>query len=147
MRLLNVDTGELESFLGPDRPRYGSFLHMSNLDVGADMNITAILSHTWGTGEVLFSDIKDISFKTSSAAQAKSAYAKVVNTCRQVATLPLNLHYCWIDTCCIDKDSSAELSEAINSMFAWYSEATVCFAYLEDIETSSVKEDLPNARW
>ncbi|KAH6714351.1 hypothetical protein BKA61DRAFT_632289 [Leptodontidium sp. MPI-SDFR-AT-0119] len=28
--------------------------------------------------------------------------------------------YIWIDTCCIDKTSSAELSEAINSMFRWY---------------------------
>ena len=25
--------------------------------------------------------------------------------------------YVWIDTCCIDKTSSAELSEAINSMY------------------------------
>ncbi|KAH8654031.1 hypothetical protein BGZ60DRAFT_435868 [Tricladium varicosporioides] len=28
--------------------------------------------------------------------------------------------YIWIDTCCIDKSSSAELSETIDSMFAWY---------------------------
>lgn len=38
----------------------------------------------------------------------------------------------WIDTCCIDKTSSAELSEAINSMFAWYRNAQVCYAYLSD---------------
>ena len=40
---------------------------------------------------------------------------------------------CWIDTCCIDKSSSSELSEAINSMFRWYKNATVCYAYLSDI--------------
>ncbi|KAK4183098.1 hypothetical protein QBC35DRAFT_518450 [Podospora australis] len=42
--------------------------------------------------------------------------------------------YVWIDTCCIDKTSSAELSEAIDSMYRWYQEATVCYAYLADVE-------------
>jgi hypothetical protein len=36
----------------------------------------------------------------------------------------------------IDKTSSAELSEAINSMFRWYQEAEVCYAYLADVPTS-----------
>ena len=40
------------------------------------------------------------------------------------------------DTNCIDKSSSAELSEAINSMFVWYRDAVVCYAYLEDVEPS-----------
>jgi hypothetical protein len=48
--------------------------------------------------------------------------------------------YIWIDTCCIDKSSSAELSEAINSMYRWYEESEVCYAYLEDVE-----EDYENA--
>lgn len=39
----------------------------------------------------------------------------------------------WIDSCCIDKSSSAELSEAINSMFDWYRLADVCYVYLEDV--------------
>ncbi|KXT08080.1 hypothetical protein AC579_3801 [Pseudocercospora musae] len=38
--------------------------------------------------------------------------------------------HAWIDTCCVDKSSSAELSEAINSMFKWYEAASVCYAYL-----------------
>ena len=41
--------------------------------------------------------------------------------------------YCWIYTCCIDKTSSAELSEAINSMYQWYKDAHICYAYLEDL--------------
>jgi hypothetical protein len=41
----------------------------------------------------------------------------------------------WIDTCCINKTSSAELSEAINSMFGWYERAEVCYAYLSDAFT------------
>jgi len=44
------------------------------------------------------------------------------------------MRYLWIDTCCIDKSSSAELSEAINSMYRWYEESNVCYAYLEDVE-------------
>lgn len=39
-----------------------------------------------------------------------------------------------MDTCCIDKKSSAELSEAINSMYGYYAESTHCYVYLEDIE-------------
>ena len=39
----------------------------------------------------------------------------------------------WVDTCCINKSSSAELSEAINSMFQYYSEARICYAYLQDV--------------
>ena len=48
-------------------------------------------------------------------------------------TLRDHLEYIWIDTCCIDKSSSAELSVAINSMFAWYQNADVCYAYLKDV--------------
>jgi hypothetical protein len=43
------------------------------------------------------------------------------------------LRYIWIDTCCIDKSSSAELSEAINSMYGWYEGSVVCYAYIEDV--------------
>lgn len=58
----------------------------------------------------------------------------------------------WVDTCCIDKTSSAELSEAINSMFRWYQEATCCFALLEDVEANleadgGVGEDFEGSRW
>jgi hypothetical protein len=105
----------------------------------------AILSHTWGNEEVLFSDIKDVSYDKSSTASAKLGYSKLINACQKAKEFSLD--YCWIDTCCIDKDSSAELSEAINSMFAWYSDATVCFAYLEDVQCASVDVDLPNSRW
>ncbi|KAI6128730.1 hypothetical protein EDD16DRAFT_1547849 [Pisolithus croceorrhizus] len=40
----------------------------------------------------------------------------------------------WIDTCCIDKRSSAELSEAINSMYRWYRNSRVCYTYLHDVD-------------
>ncbi|KAH9848157.1 hypothetical protein C2E23DRAFT_845605 [Lenzites betulinus] len=41
--------------------------------------------------------------------------------------------YLWIDSCCINQSSSAELSEAINAMYRWYEIAVVCYAYLADV--------------
>ncbi|PVH68226.1 HET-domain-containing protein [Cadophora sp. DSE1049] len=49
------------------------------------------------------------------------------------------LEYFWVDTCCIDKSSSAELSEAINSMFRWYHKAAKCYVYLSDVSTGERK--------
>ena len=40
-------------------------------------------------------------------------------------------------SCCIDKTSSAELSEAINSMWQWYENAEVCVVYLPDVPAIS----------
>ncbi|CAG8978176.1 hypothetical protein HYALB_00011492 [Hymenoscyphus albidus] len=54
------------------------------------------------------------------------------------------LRYIWVDTCCIDKTSSAELSEAINSMFLWYRNAEVCYAYLSDVDEDS---ELSGSLW
>lgn len=50
----------------------------------------------------------------------------------------------WVDTCCIDKSSSAELSEAINSMFAWYRNAKICYVFLAD---TSGRESMGSSRW
>ena len=63
------------------------------------------------------------------------------------------MKYAWVDTCCIDKSSSAELSESINSMFKWYRQATTCYAYLEDVDThdpadfKSPDSSLSKSRW
>ncbi|KAK4221559.1 het domain protein [Podospora fimiseda] len=106
MHLLNTATYQLESVLHPKQ--------------------YAILSHIWGYGEVTFDDMKDIS-----AASQKPGWEKIKNTCRLV--VERGIQYAWIDTCCIDKSSSAELSEAINSMFRWYKESTVCHVYLSGL--------------
>ncbi|KAI0140473.1 HET-domain-containing protein [Xylariaceae sp. FL1272] len=85
----------------------------------------AVLSHTWSDGEVSLQDISNL----SSTAELPG-YRKITQTCARA--LQQGIEYAWIDTCCIDKSSSAELSEAINSMFAWYRDATVCYAWLSD---------------
>jgi len=95
----------------------------------------AILSHTWGQDEVSFNDLEDLS-----NASKKQAFSKVEYTCREARAR--GLQYSWIDTCCIDKRSSGELSEAINSMFNWYQKAAVCFIYLDDLDVARAKEKL-----
>ncbi|KAL1945062.1 hypothetical protein VTO73DRAFT_2682 [Trametes versicolor] len=47
----------------------------------------------------------------------------------------------WSDACCIDKTSSAELSEAINSMYEWYRLSDMCYVYLEDVPDDDVPTD------
>jgi hypothetical protein len=61
----------------------------------------------------------------------KSGYDKIKRCC-EVASMD-GFEYVWVDTCCIDKTSSAELSEAINSMYRWYGQAEVCYTYLSDV--------------
>ncbi|CAE7033472.1 HET domain containing protein [Pyrenophora teres f. teres] len=79
----------------------------------------AILSHTWDEGqEVTFDDL-------FCAQQAKHN----------------NLHYFWIDTCCIDKSNNSELSEAIASMFPWYKNAMRCYVYLSNVSSRACEED------
>jgi hypothetical protein len=87
----------------------------------------AILSHTWdGYHEVSFQE-----FAYLNTAREKAGFAKIARTCKLAREN--GLKYAWVDTCCIDKSSSAELSEAINSMFAWYKGAEVCYVYLSDL--------------
>jgi hypothetical protein len=87
----------------------------------------AILSHSWGVKEILFQDIQGSHDKI----KTKAGYVKVQRCCAQAASG--GFEYIWIDTCCIEKMNSAELSEAINSMFRWYRDAVECFAYLVDV--------------
>ncbi|KAI9066080.1 HET-domain-containing protein [Trametes sanguinea] len=93
----------------------------------------AILSHVWQSEEQSFQDIKRLEADNVSIDDERVC-AKIrgcVRTAREHG-----FDWVWIDTCCIDKTSSAELQEAINSMFRWYSEARICFAYLADVPSS-----------
>jgi hypothetical protein len=93
----------------------------------------AILSHTWSLdgGEVTFKDISE------GTATNKAGYTKI-SFCGEKAASH-GLQYFWVDTCCIDKSSSAELQEAINSMFQWYRNAAKCYVYLSDVWISERK--------
>jgi hypothetical protein len=101
----------------------------------------AILSHTWGADdeEVTFNDLED---KTGAD---KIGYAKL-RFCANQARKD-GLEYFWVDTCCINKQSSAELSEAINSMYNWYQGAKLCYVYFNDVEKSKWKKSISKSRW
>jgi hypothetical protein len=90
----------------------GEFCSLIDFDFGVDIPRYAILSYTWGKEEVT-KDMMD-----DGTAKRKPSYGKI-RFCGEQARRD-NLQYFWIDTCCIDKSSSAELQEAINSMFRWY---------------------------
>ncbi|RMY97404.1 hypothetical protein D0862_08084 [Hortaea werneckii] len=110
---------------------------------GEEIPPFAVLSHTWSRDpddEVLFADIKN------GTAATKSAYWKVQDAIK-VAMLD-GYGYLWIDTCCIDKTSSVELSEAINSMYSYYAAAQKCYAFLADVGSSEGdRHCFTQARW
>ncbi|KAI0196140.1 heterokaryon incompatibility protein-domain-containing protein [Xylaria flabelliformis] len=118
MRLLNTTTFQLE-------------IHNDN-------NLKyAILSHTWGEDEILFEDVQHPSSWIN-----KRGGSKVFHCCARAQAD--GYKYIWIDTCCIDKSSSAELSEALNSMFHWYAESEVCYAFLSDAKKGN---PITGCRW
>ncbi|KAI1821624.1 hypothetical protein F4861DRAFT_451213 [Xylaria intraflava] len=119
MWLINVKTKTLEAFVDDSKP----------------IPPYAILSHTWGP------DHEEISFQGLRDGKRKAGLGryKFDKCCSQA--ISDGFAYAWIDTCCIDKTNSTELSEAINSMFKWYENAQVCYAYLNDVDG---REDLQN---
>ena len=110
MRLLQTKTRQFEEFFDSQVPRY------------------AILSHRWGAHEVSLKEMR------KGTALHKSGMAEIDNFCRLAAARGFD--WAWIDTCCIDKRSSAELSEAINAMFKWYQRSDECYVHLSDVEYS-----------
>ncbi|KAF2866688.1 heterokaryon incompatibility protein-domain-containing protein [Massariosphaeria phaeospora] len=120
MWLLHTTTLHLHEFFGANTPPY------------------AILSHTWGSGELVFQDVPLATPATaalhdlelSPALKGKPGFDKVARFCAFVKKWH---DYAWVDTCCIDKRSSAELSEAVNSMYKWYRDAQICIVYLADV--------------
>ncbi|KAJ9614125.1 hypothetical protein H2200_002261 [Cladophialophora chaetospira] len=87
----------------------------------------AVLSHTWGADEeeVTFEDVQHGNYKQ------KAGYDKLQFCGKQAQSD--GLRYFWVDTCCIDKSSSADLQEAITCMFRWYRDSTKCYVFLADV--------------
>lgn len=94
--------------------------------------VYAILSHVWRAEEQSFQELFAIIQECKAAGENPRDYVddKIRKCCQWAEAHGFKL--LWMDSCCIDKSSSAELSEAINSMFMWYKQATVCYAYLRD---------------
>lgn len=107
MRLLNTDSLQFREFFDHCIPSY------------------AILSHRWGSDEATFQDFE------RGKQQSRGGFPKIRGCCQLAKEQ--GHEWAWIDTCCIDKKSSAELTEAINSMYKWYRSAQVCYVYMTDV--------------
>ncbi|RFU81844.1 ankyrin repeat-containing domain [Trichoderma arundinaceum] len=114
MRLLKTDKYEIQEFDQDRIPQY------------------AILSHRWGREELTLQDVEG-------GVTTKEGFKKVQQCC--VRAKADGFDYVWIDTCCINKTSSAELSEAINSMYLWYHQSDRCYAYMADVPSKCTIEE------
>lgn len=123
MRLIDIRSGQLVEYVGDKVPPY------------------AILSHTWEEGEeVTYQEFAD------RLNPHKKGWRKIWKACDLAKEHGVS--YVWIDTNCIDKSSSAELSEAINSMYRWYQRSKVCFAFLSDwTEDMDGADSMRHCRW
>ncbi|KAF7549963.1 hypothetical protein G7Z17_g6029 [Cylindrodendrum hubeiense] len=111
----------------------------------------AILSHRWGDEEVTLQDVQALrgswaaldDDEENALITSKITSKKGFNKLAKSAELARRngFDYIWADTCCIDKTNSAELTEAINSMYQWYEAADVCYAYLVDVKPA-FEEDM-----
>ncbi|EIW54526.1 HET-domain-containing protein, partial [Trametes versicolor FP-101664 SS1] len=111
MRLLNTGTLRIMHFPNPDtHPPY------------------AILSHVWQGDEASYQDIHALRAHPNPLSVAPEKVRRFCAFARAEG-----YEWAWLDACCIDKTSSSELSEALNSMFRWYQDAVVCYAYLHDV--------------
>ena len=123
MRLLNVYTLEFGEY-SEDVPKY------------------AIASHRWKAG--IEATIKDVRNKRNTD---KDGYGKVDGFAKYVRENMCDVEWLWIDTCCVNQDSSQEVTEAVNSMFRWYSNAEVCFAYLADVSDAKNEREFRGSEW
>lgn len=109
MRLLHAKDHYFDEFFDDNCPDY------------------AILSHRW------FDQKQELTYRdfVDGKKRDTKGYHKIMATCGKA--LAHKYDWIWVDTCCIDKTSSAELTEAINSMFRWYQNAKECYVYLFDV--------------
>ncbi|KAL4070169.1 heterokaryon incompatibility protein-domain-containing protein [Scleroderma yunnanense] len=94
----------------------------------------AILSHRWTDQEIDHDEMVELAkmeVEERDEIRQRDGYRKILDSCKQAERD--KYEWLWVDTCCIDKRSSAELSEAINSMYRWYEHSKVCYAYLHDV--------------
>ncbi|KAK3341963.1 hypothetical protein B0T25DRAFT_356513 [Lasiosphaeria hispida] len=103
MRLINTASLDFEEYIRNEPPEY------------------AILSHTHGDD--------DLRYRGWLQPQSCQEHLGQKRLCQNHQSIRAgersSFKYIWIDNVCINKDSSADLSEAINSMSTWYHRAAV----------------------
>jgi hypothetical protein len=118
MRLLNIDTLDFREFNSDNTPEY------------------VVTSHRWTDNEASYKDVLKRRNKNS------HGWKKITKLCAFLSQLRKHdrehrrrstPQWIWMDTCCINQNSSAEVSESINSMWEWYTQSAYCIAYLHDV--------------
>ncbi|KAI6108244.1 hypothetical protein F5141DRAFT_1215985 [Pisolithus sp. B1] len=147
-RLLHTLTGTLcdrdaLQSLFMDSPEYSKLYSLTSAAQIRSKILTffgfTTLSHRWGTGEPL---LRDIEGKRIYNLEGAEGLAKLQEFC--LLSLRYGFSWAWSDTCCIDKDSSVELQEAIGSMFSWYHRSSLTIVYLSDVSDTA---SLANSAW
>ncbi|KAI6032392.1 hypothetical protein EDC04DRAFT_68106 [Pisolithus marmoratus] len=150
LRLLHTPTGVLcnrdaqvthfenslqyKQLLVSTSPRGSQQLEMEICDAISEFFVFAMLSHRWGSREPL---LRDVEGKSIYDLGGTGGLHKLQDFC--IHALRRRFQWAWSDTCCIDKDSSAELQESIGSMFSWYRRSSLTMVHLSDVsETGSL---------
>ena len=137
MRLINVKAClERESFIRDGKRVDRRIKVLESRDDEATEY--AIFSHRWIAEEVDYKEMVNLAKmdrEEKDEIRERGGYQKILQSCEQADKD--GYKWLWVDTCCINKESSAELSEAINSMYRWYENANVCYAYLHDVPCPS----------
>ena len=97
------------------------------------------LSHRWATSEPL---LRDIEKQHIYDLDSSDGLLKLSFFC--LASCQHGYLWAWSDTCCIDKESSAELQEAIGSMFSWYRQSALTVVHLADVSDAGT---LTSSEW
>ena len=102
-----------------------------------------MFSHTWEGKEPTFLDINRVgSIKELDESPLNDKLRQFCETVREDG-----YRWAWSDTCCIDKSTSAILSQSLISMYTWYAEAAATLVYLADVLSESELGDLTKSRW
>jgi hypothetical protein len=110
----------------------------------SDIPEYTILSHRWEDHEVSYQKLLEVIkpspihalLDTTPGTLDNPQFAKI-QKCRDKA-IKQNFQWVWIDTCCMNEESNAELSEAINSMDRWYENEAFYFVYMSDVERTQL---------
>ena len=104
----------------------------------------AMFSHTWEGKEPTLRDVNlvDSVWKLDDSL----LNVKLRQFC---TTASKDYRWAWSDTCCIDKETSAILSQSLIAMYTWYEKASETVVYLADVLSSAELSDLAltNSRW
>ncbi|KAI6042169.1 hypothetical protein EDC04DRAFT_1054291 [Pisolithus marmoratus] len=130
---------QYKQLLSPTSPRGSQQLEREIIAAVLKFLGFAMLSHRWESSEPL---LRDVEGKCIYDLDDTDGLEKLQNFC--ILAFQRNFQWAWSDTCCIDKDSSAELQEAIGSMFSWYRQSSLTIVYLSDVFDNG---SLANSVW